>query len=381
MASRVRRSDRSVPDKSPSLRRHSSPAGVFTGLSLVATLAILILHYATAPREANLHDLLRRLFYLPVITAGIAAGLRGGLFMAGVACAAYLPHVRQLSHAGQPALDHLLELVLLLSIGTLVGAFADASRRARARAVERARLAALGEVGITFIAQVEGPLAAIEGQVETLAFLTQRQGHTAIAFSVEAIQREASRARRFLQDLRNLAQRTERRVAPLDLSAMVAGVVADLGKRSRRAPPMGGLAVLVSASGGATIQASRAVVAYSLRALLQGLLSALPESGRLAVTVEASGDRVEVVLTADAGHAKLADLREALGRAFGPAADEYKFDQALCLQLLASEGAAIRISQPEDGIGVVSLRFQRLAGPGRQPGQPARPVTAGTFIP
>jgi uncharacterized membrane protein (UPF0136 family) len=325
--------------------------------SLAATAVILALHYRTPPGAFDVHNLLRRLFYVPVVTAGIVAGVRGGLLTAVVASVAYLPHLLQLARAGQPPLDHALELILLLVIGGLVGGFADASRRARAAAAERGRLAALGEVGVGFIAQVEGPLAAVEGQVETLSFLADRDANLAMRTSVEMIRGEVRRARRFLLDLRDLARRTEGRVGTVNLSALLGGIVEDLAA-DPHSPLDAGLPVrLATLPSQALIRGSRATLAYSLRALLQGLLSFLPRSGHLAIALVADAHTVIMTLTADGGRSSLPDLRDALGTAFGPAPSDYKFKQALCLHLLAAEGVQIGVLRPSSTVAVVTLRF------------------------
>ncbi len=45
-------------------------------------LAIAALHYLTPPHTHWVHDLARRLFYAPILLAGIFGGARGGLVVA-----------------------------------------------------------------------------------------------------------------------------------------------------------------------------------------------------------------------------------------------------------------------------------------------------------
>src|SRR3990172_10948331 len=142
-----------------------------TSLSLAAVGGLLLLHYTMPLDSLGLHDFLRRLFYVPVVLAAIAAGIWGGAVPAAACSAGYLPHVVQLARAGDRVLDHLLELIVLAAVGLLVGAFADSSRQARAAAAERGRLAALGEVGLAVLGQIEGPLTSIEGQAVSLTVM------------------------------------------------------------------------------------------------------------------------------------------------------------------------------------------------------------------
>ena len=330
-------------------------AVVGTGLSLAAVVVILGLHYGAALHAFGLHDVLRRLFYLPVITAAIAAGMRGGLLTAGVAALGYLPHLEQLSRAGDRGLDHALELVLLPLVGVLVGGFADASRRARALAAERGRMAALGEVGMAIMAQAEGPLASIAGQAEALSVLALREESAAIGFTAGIIRDEAARARRFLDDMRGLGQPADRRPAAVDLSALVAGVTQEIVLS-----PAAERLTLGAIEGRARVVADRAALAFSLRTLLLGLLESLPAPGTLVVTViEESDAKPTIAIEVYSSAGPLPDLEHRLRMVFGPRVSDYRFREALCVHLLAAEGASVEFHRSSADRGVVRIRFPR----------------------
>ena len=55
-------------------------------------LAITVLHYASPSSYHWAHDLLRRAYYIPIVIAAMRSGLSGGLIVAGVVSALYLPH-------------------------------------------------------------------------------------------------------------------------------------------------------------------------------------------------------------------------------------------------------------------------------------------------
>lgn len=86
-------------------------------LCAAAVALLLVMHYTAALHQLGIHDALRRLFYLPVIVAAVAAGSRGGLTIAGFAVVGFLPHLRQLASAGDRVMDSVFELLLLLLIG------------------------------------------------------------------------------------------------------------------------------------------------------------------------------------------------------------------------------------------------------------------------
>ena len=334
---------------------------VGTGLSLVVVAIILVLHYSTALHAFGLHDVLRRLFYIPVITAAIAGGLWGGLLAAGVAAVGYVPHLVQLAQAGDRGLDHAIELVLLPLVAALVGGFADANRRARALAAERGRLAALGEVGMAIMAQVEGPLAAIEGQAEALAVHAVGTRDGSLGFTARVIRADAMRARRLLTDLRGLGRPHGRRVRKVDLSGIAFGVAREIrtavGESRLR---------LVSLVEDAWIRADPAPLGFSLRSLLVGLLESVPVPGGLAVTVAQDGpDGLVLEVRAISAAGPVPDLEGDLARVFGARVSEYRFRQALCLHLLAGQGATIEFRRDLPEQAAVRLRFSRVQSPAR----------------
>ena len=60
-------------------------------------VAITALHYGTSMEHDWAHDVLRRMYYLPILLAAFGHGLRGGLAAAAVTSLVYLPHAFSLS--------------------------------------------------------------------------------------------------------------------------------------------------------------------------------------------------------------------------------------------------------------------------------------------
>jgi hypothetical protein len=87
------------------------------------TVLFTVLHYATGPELHWLHDILRRMYYLPIILAAFSCGRRGGMLLTVVVALAYSPHAfTHLMHM-DPAhtLEKVLELVLYLVVGGVSG--------------------------------------------------------------------------------------------------------------------------------------------------------------------------------------------------------------------------------------------------------------------
>ena len=322
-------------------------------LSFAAIGAILALHYTSSLRALGIHDLLRRLFYLPVAAAAIAGGVRFGLLAAGVTLLGYSPHLLQLAKAGDRLGDLLMEMVVLAGVATLVGVFADSSRRARALAMERGRVAALAEIGIAVMGQVEGPLRSIEGQAESLSLLN-RSG--AASFAVWAIQSEAMRVRRLLHDLRDLSRAGAMPPTVVNLSALVTGIAGDVSAaRPGRVPIR-----LERSAAIIMTRADRPTLAYALRTLLLSIWDAIPQPARILVSLETSeGGFPALRILVGSGSDWLPHLEQVVSGVFGPGVSEYRFDHALCVHLLRAQGVRVTFERPSDAEASMNLEFKR----------------------
>lgn len=349
-----------------------------TALSILAVLGILGLHYGSTLGRLGLHDLLRRLFYLPIIIAAIASGRRGGLLTSGMAVIGFLPHLQQLMRAGDRMVDSQLELVLMPVVGLIVGGFADSSRRLRAIAVERGRLAAIGEVGVAVMKQMEGPLGAIEGQAQALIFLGARLKSRSVSVSAELIRGEAHRVHRFLDDLRGLGRVGERGRSSVDLSAVVREMVhGDL----RQDPRL----VVGPLTDDLRVFADRAVLAFSLRSLLSSLLEVVPESGGLELDLlDAADGRAVIEIRVCCQGRVPGDFVDRLHSVFGANPGEYHFQPTLSLRSLVAQGALVDLRCPVPTQVQLRIRFPRVWSHGRDTSPHIRPIsihgTASTVV-
>jgi signal transduction histidine kinase len=166
-----------------------SPYVLLTAWAPVAVITIL--HYATGEEVRWFHDILRRLYYLPILFAAFAAGLRGGLTLALAVALLYSPHAfTHVAHT-DPAggLEKALELLLYVVVGVVGGVLVDreragqralvaakarleqaleAQRRTADQLVRAGRLAALGELVAGIAHEIKNPLHALKGTAEVV---------------------------------------------------------------------------------------------------------------------------------------------------------------------------------------------------------------------
>ena len=176
----------------------SRPSARWTAL-IIMLGALSVAHFLTPPQHSWAHDFLFKVTYLPIILAGLWFGWRGGFFLALLTGLIYFVHIRmQLTgHHGHGQTGFLLELVLYLLIGLVVGWLSDRQQRIRQRlasahadlqrsfgslrekteallaaeeSLRRAdRLKAAGEIASGLAHEVRNPLGGIVGAAEILA--------------------------------------------------------------------------------------------------------------------------------------------------------------------------------------------------------------------
>ena len=239
-------------------RTHLGTLGIYAAIA-----AVTALHYSTGEHAHHLHDIYRRLYYIPIILAGFSSGLRGGLLAAAVVCIVYAPHATgHISHDPATTTQKGLEMLLYLGIGALTGSLvsrlkgaqrqvessaADLARSleqlratvAQLRATEdelvrTARLAAVGRLSAGLAHEIRNPLASIQGSVEILAddFPEGHPKHRLLSVLLD----ESHRLNEVLSRFLAFARPPELRKSPFPILPEIRSVIDLL--RSRKEPPM-----------------------------------------------------------------------------------------------------------------------------------------------
>lgn len=155
--------------------------GVWTPIAVIT-----VLHYLSPHSSVWMHNVLRRLYYLPIIYAAFRLGWRGGMGSATVVSLAYGPHAffhLAIGHRDPGNdVDKMLEFALYQVVGFLVGRLAEQLERRREQLeatleereqltnelVRAGRLSALGEVVAGIAHEIKNPLHALQGTAEVV---------------------------------------------------------------------------------------------------------------------------------------------------------------------------------------------------------------------
>ncbi len=171
------------------LRRVVTPAAGPAAI-VTATCAISVLHYGTNVDAIWLHEIFKRLYYVPIVIAAVAYGARGGLATSVLASLLFLPHII-IDWRGWPvfAAERYGELILFNVVAGLTGVLADRLRAERnryrqavlqlqeaycqmqARTEERLRvdrLVTVGHIASGIAHEIRNPLGGLLGCIEIL---------------------------------------------------------------------------------------------------------------------------------------------------------------------------------------------------------------------
>ncbi len=157
----------------------------------IPCLVITVLHYRIGAQHPWGHDLLRRLYYLPILFAAFSGGLRGGVTVSVFVSLVYLPHAFTSLMVQDPAdaLEKGLEILLYNIVAVVAGLLVDRERREReqqerlatrlgdalaeqrrieAQLIRAGKLGALGEMTAGIAHEIKNPLHALKGTAEIL---------------------------------------------------------------------------------------------------------------------------------------------------------------------------------------------------------------------
>jgi signal transduction histidine kinase len=211
-------------------------------------VVIGVLHYGTSPEHGWVHDVLRRLYYLPIIVAAFQLGLRGGLAAAIVVSVTYLPHafMHPVHHDPARGLEKALEIMLYLVVGTVAGYLASAARRRQLalqaaldeqqrltrQLVRAGRLSALGEVVAGIAHEIKNPLHALAGTAEVVDPLIPPEAEERRMWDLHVA--EIARLRRIADRFLTFAKPRPLELGPVDLRDVAHRVVDLVGAQARK---------------------------------------------------------------------------------------------------------------------------------------------------
>jgi len=218
---------------------------VWLGLLAAVLIAIGVLHHLAAPNKMHWVYILQRLYYIPIVLAGLIMGWRGGLAVALLAGGAFVmgtPSIWTVSRVD--VLDEVLEICMFCLVGVLSGVLSDHRRKQEAilrqtseqlrRANEKLeknfegmkrteRIYALAQLSAGLAHEIRTPLASLEGA----AALVQRETQPAEQRRefLGIIQKESRRLNRLLTSFLEFAKPREPELKLIEIGEILDSVI------------------------------------------------------------------------------------------------------------------------------------------------------------
>lgn len=281
----------------------------------VSVIAISGLHYLTSFHSIGLHEVFKRLYYVPIVVAAVAAGSRGGLAASLFSTLLYVPHVGLQWHAW-PVIDveQYGEALMFNIVAVVTGVLADRLRAERNRSREAAtelrnayaalqaeteerlradRLVTVGRIASGIAHEIRTPLGGLLGCLEILEADFPR-GHAKAEF-VEIAKQEIARLQRVVTDFLEFAQPAPPTVDAVDLR-LVAHATARLAR-----PALARRHVDLDVRAPDTAVTVCVDAEQVQRALLSILLACAPSlrDGRVVLTTQQLGETGQLTLEFD----------------------------------------------------------------------------------
>ncbi len=230
--------------------------------SIIILLIVLITtaHYTMSHSVIYLHDISRRLYYLPIILGGLWFGKRGGIYTAAAITILYFPHALFAWYGNNPRyLDNIIEIIFFNIVGYLIGSYMEKRNiqqeetERSARELEKAykqlkinseriaqmeerlrfadRLSILGELSASLAHEVRNPLGGIQGAAEILK--KKLSGRSDEMEFVDIQLSEIQRLNKVVENYLSLAKSETVEFSPLALNDLVRETI-DLVRISAR---------------------------------------------------------------------------------------------------------------------------------------------------
>jgi two-component system sensor histidine kinase HydH len=218
----------------------------FSGtLTIVVLGTVALLHWLTPEPRTHWLYILQRLYYLPIVLAGLKWGWPGGLGIAVLAGALFV--------VGTPAiwtvsavdiLDRCLEVVVFLLVGLVTGILRDRQKeyendlrgatrelnslyqelQANFEGMKRAeRLYALGQLSAGLAHEIRNPLASIEGAALVVQRDSDSEGRR--REFLEIIQKECRRLNRLLSSFLDFAKPRQPQLRTVQVDGLLESVI------------------------------------------------------------------------------------------------------------------------------------------------------------
>ncbi|MGH9624329.1 MAG: ATP-binding protein [Bryobacteraceae bacterium] len=355
--------------------RSMAPSDLARVLAILAVMAAIGALHALIPTSMlQAHYLVQRLFYVPVVYAGLYFGWRAGLIAGILAGLAYLPQILETSRLHPSySINQYAEVGLFLIAGVVSGLLADRERR-RKRVLQETneqlsrvygelqdnfermkraeRLYALGQLSAGLAHEIRNPLAGIEGAAAIL--LRERPSENRRIEFLQIIQKECRRLNRLLTNFLAFAKPRPPALAMVPVEQVLDGVIVLAGHAIR----------------GSTIRLRKEIapdlteLECDSEQLIQILLNltinaiqAMPEGGEILLSAQRQNGNAVIAVRDQGGGIGEADLEKIFDPFFTTKETGTGLGLPVAYQIAVAQGGLLHVEKNPDKGMTFSLRL------------------------
>lgn len=206
-----------------------------TYLYIITILIIIItgLHYFTSFQELRLHELYRRLYYIPIILAAFNFRIKGGILLPIIVSILYLPYILFFSgHSNMELVTNFFEIIMFYTVGSITGILAEKlylNMEKISRLQEHIRradkLSAVGQLASGVAHEIRNPLAIIKTVSQTLLQDDDGIKDEENRQALEIIQEEVNRANKVIKELLDFAKFKNIDKSKIDINEVIRNMV------------------------------------------------------------------------------------------------------------------------------------------------------------
>jgi two-component system, NtrC family, sensor histidine kinase HydH len=332
------------------------------------TAGIGAIHYFTPDEPFNVHYVLQRFFYVPVVYAGIRFGWRGGLAAGLFSGLAYLPQIVAFWRIDPRfSVNQYVEVALFCVVGTVSGMLATRERKQKQTLQQTAdelkqvyaelqanfehmkraeRLYALGQLSAGLAHEIRNPLAGIEGAASILLREPQSVEHRIEFLTI--IQKECHRLNRLLTNFLDFAKPAAPTYQTLAVDPLLDSVVS-LARNAVGQKPIdfrkdvpGTLPM---------VECDPAQMTQVLLNLTINAIQAMPNGGELLFSVLASPSKLTIHIADQGIGVKEADMDRIFDPFFTTKESGTGLGLAVAHQIVLNHGGTLQAKRnPRDGM-------------------------------
>ncbi len=327
-------------------------------------LLITISHYLTPTKFYLAHEILERLYYLPIIVAALYFGRAVGLLAAVCAGVCYLPHVLMAWHASPHLMDtKYAEIGVFLAVGWLTGTMSDRERRRRCelqRATDQLRetnrqlessfqqlrradrLSAVGQLAASLAHEIRNPLGSIEGAIDIVERTADEERRREF---LGIIKKETRRLNGLLTNLLNFARPRPPQIREAQSNAIVRAV-ADL--TAHNAQQQGIQLTIHIAPDLPAVECDSEQITQVLLNVALNAIQASPPGGRISISADRSDNVIRMRVRDEGSGIAEAALDKIFDPFYTTKEGGTGLGLAVSYQILAQHGGGIAVERNSD---------------------------------